>query len=165
MALTGDLMRKDKSVALGLFMISILYSIGCMELKLGTLRKPGPGLFPSLIAAALLFSTSAHLYKVFSKREEKSDRPEDGARLNLRAWAGLSICVFAYPVLMMFLDFVLSTFVTVFAMLLILRFRTWPVCLFVSLFTAVVFFVVFAMLLGVALPSGGIETFFYRLKG
>jgi hypothetical protein len=65
----------------------------------------------------------------------------------------------------MTLDFVLSTFVTVFAMLLILRFKTWPVCLLVSLFTAVACFVVFAMLLGVALPSGIIETFLYRLRG
>jgi len=146
-------------------MISILYAIGCMQLKLGTLQKPGPGLFPSLIAAALLLSTAVHLYKVFSKREEKSDRPEDGARMNLRAWAGLAVCVVAYPILMMYLDFVLSTFVTVFAMLLVLRYKTWPVCLFVSLFTAVVFFVVFAMLLGVVLPSGSIETFFYSLKG
>jgi hypothetical protein len=158
-------MRKDKSVALGLFGIAVLYSIGCMELKLGTLRKPGPGLFPSLIAAALLLSTAAHIYKVFTKKTETSASPEGTEAVNLRAWVGIAICVFAYPALLMALDFVLSTFVTVSAMLLILRFKSWPVCLLVSLFTAIACFVVFAMLLGVALPSGVIEMFLYRLRG
>ena len=158
-------MRKDKSVALGLFGIAVLYSIGCMQLKLGTLRKPGPGLFPSLIGAALLLSTAVHAYRVFTKKAETS-APSEGARaVNLRAWAGIAICVFVYPALLMTLDFVLSTFVTVFAMLLILRFKSWLVCLLVSLFTAIACFIVFAMLLGVALPSGFIETFLYRLRG
>jgi putative tricarboxylic transport membrane protein len=158
-------MRKDKSVALGLFGIAVLYSIGCIGLKLGTLRKPGPGLFPSLIATALLLSTAVHVCKVFTKKAETSEPPEGAQAVNLRAWAGIAVCVFAYPALLMALDFVLSTFVTVMAMLLILRFKTWPVCLVVSLFTAVACFVVFAMLLGVALPSGFIETFLYRLRG
>jgi hypothetical protein len=152
-------------VALGLFGIAVLYSIGCMELKLGTLRKPGPGLFPSLIAVALLLSTTAHLYKVFMKKPEASAPAEGALAVNLRAWVGIAICVFAYPALLMTLNFVLSTFTTVFAMLVILRFKTWPVCLLVSLFTAIACFVVFAMLLGVALPSGFIETFLYRLRG
>ena len=158
-------MRKDKSVALGLFGIAVLYSIGCIGLKLGTLRKPGPGLFPSLIAAALLLCTALHTYKVFTKKAETSAPPEGAQTVNLRAWAGIAICVFAYPALLMALDFVLSTFVTVMAMLLILRFKSWPVCLLVSLFTAIACFVVFAMLLGVALPSGFIEMFLYRLRG
>ena len=91
--------------------------------------------------------------------------PEGTQAVNLRAWVGIAVCVFAYPALLMSLDFVLSTFLTVFAMLLILRFKSWPVCFFVSLFTAIVCFVVFAMLLGVALPSGVIETFLYRFRG
>ena len=158
-------MRKDKSVALGLFGIAVLYSIGCVGLRLGTLRKPGPGLFPSLIAAALLISTAAHLYKVFTKKSETPSTPGSAQAVNLRAWMGIAVSVFAYPALLMALDFVLSTFVTVFSMLLILRFRSWPMCLLVSLFIAVACFVVFAILLGVALPSGFIETFLYRLRG
>ena len=158
-------MRKDKSAALGLFGIAVLYSIGCVGLKLGTLRKPGPGLFPSLIAVALLLCTVVHTYKVFKGKAETFSPPEGTQAVNLWAWVGIAICVFAYPALLMTLDFVLSTFVTVFAMLLILRFKTWLVCLLVSLFTSIACFVVFAMLLGVALPSGIIETFLYRLKG
>jgi hypothetical protein len=158
-------MKKDKSVALGLFGIALLYSIGCLGLKLGTLRKPGPGLFPSLIGVALLVSTAVHLYKVFAKPADTSASTEGAPAVNLGAWIGIAVCVFAYPALLMALDFVLSTFATVFAMLLILRFKTWPLCLLVSLFTAIVCFVVFAMLLGVALPSGFIETLLYRVRG
>ena len=158
-------MRKDRAIAIGLFAVSVLYFVGCMGLKLGALRKPGPGLFPSLIAMALLLSTGAHLYKVFRKEEKASGRRVGGPSVNLRTLGGLSVCILVYPALLMSLDFVLSTFLTVFGMLLVLRFRTWPVSLFVSLFTAVVCFVVFAMLLGVALPSGVFEAFLYRLKG
>ncbi len=158
-------MRKERAVAWGLFSISVLYFVSCMGLKLGALRKPGPGLFPSLIAVALLLSTGAHLYKVFRKEEEASGRPAGGPSVNLRTLGGLSAFIVVYPALLMSLDFVLSTFLTVFGMLLVLRFRTWPASLFVSLFTAIACFFLFAMLLGVALPSGVIETFLYKLRG
>jgi hypothetical protein len=86
-------MRKDKSVALGLFGIAVLYSIGCVGLKLGTLRKPGPGLYPSLIAVALLLCTVVHTYKVFTGKAETSSPPEGTQAVNLRAWVGIAICV------------------------------------------------------------------------
>jgi hypothetical protein len=102
---------------------------------------------------------------VFTKKAGTSEPTEGALAVNLRAWVGIAVCVFAYPALLMTLDFVVSTFVTVFAMLLVLRFKTWPVCLVVSLFTAIACFVVFAILLGVALPSGFIEGYLYRLRG
>ena len=158
-------MGKEKSVALGLFAISVLYAVGCLELKLGTLRQPGPGLFPSLIAAALLLSAGAYLYRVFKNKGDESARSEGLSQKDLRTLGGLSVCIFAYPAMLMGLDFIPATFLTVFGMLLILKFRSWPVSLLVALFTALVCFIVFAMLLGVALPSGAIEMFLYKLKG
>ncbi len=156
-------MRKEKSVALGLFVISILYSAGCIGLKMGTLRKPGPGLFPSLIAAALLLGTGVYLFRVFTEKGE----PSAGglSRKDRQTLGGLCVCIFAYPALLVALNFIPATFLAVFGMLLVLKFRTWPVSFLVSLFAAVACFVVFAILLGVALPSGAMETFLYKLKG
>ena len=159
-------MKKEKSVALGLFAISVLYTVGCLKLKPGTLRQPGPGLFPSLIAAALLLSSGAYLYRVFkNKGDDESGQSEGLSQKDLRTLGGLSLCIFAYPALLTGLDFIPATFLTVFGMLIILKFRSWPVSLLVSLFTALVCFIVFAMLLGVALPSGSIEMLLYKLKG
>jgi hypothetical protein len=159
-------MKKEKSVALGLFAISLLYAVGCLKLKLGHFQQPGPGLFPALIAAALLLSTGAYLYRVFkNKGDDESGRSEGLLKKDLRTLGGLSLCIFAYPALLTGLDFIPATFLTVFGMLLILKFRSWPVSLLVALFTALVCFIVFAMLLGVALPSGAIEMFLYKLKG
>ena len=165
MGVAGDLMRKEKFVALGLFAISVLYAVGCLELKLGTLQQPGPGFFPALIAAALLLSAGAYLYRVFKNKGDESGRSEGLSQKDLRILGGLSVCIFAYPVMLMGLAFIPATFLTVFGMLLVLKYRSWPVSLLVSLFTALVCFIVFAMLLGVALPSGAIEMFLYKLKG
>jgi hypothetical protein len=158
-------MKNEKSVALGLFVISVLYAVGCLKLKLGDFRQPGPGFFPSLIAASLLLSSGAYLYRVFKSKGDESGRSEGLSQKDLRTLGGLCVCIFAYPAMLMGLDFIPATFLTVFGMLFILKFKSWPVSLLVSLFTALVCFIVFAMLLGVALPSGAIEMFLYKLKG
>jgi hypothetical protein len=163
----GVMMRKEKSVALGLFAISVLYAAGCLKLKLGDFRQPGPGLFPSLIAAVLLLSAGVYLYRVFKNKgdDDEPGQSEGLSQKDLRTLGGLCVCIFAYPALLAGLDFIPATFCILFGMLLILKFRSWPVSLVVSLFTALLCFIVFAMLLGVALPSGAMEMFLYKLKG
>jgi len=161
----GDSMKKETIAALTLFGFSLLYALGCMGLKFGSLRKPGPGFLPSLIAVALILCTSVHLYQVLRQRSRASGSEQGSQPLNFRVVTGLGLCVFIYPALLMTVDFVIATFLSVFAMLLILRYKTWLVSLLVSLVTALVCFSAFGLVLGLALPSGPVEALLYRLRG
>jgi putative tricarboxylic transport membrane protein len=158
-------MKKETIAALTLFGFSLLYALGSLGLKFGSLRKPGPGFLPSVIAVALILCTSVHLFQVLRKRSRGSVSGPGSQPVNLRVVAGLGLCILVYPALLMTADFVIATFLTVLAMLLILRYKTWPLCLLVSLATALVCFIAFGVVLGLALPSGFIETVLYRLRG
>lgn len=71
----------------------------------------------------------------------------------------------AYPFLLFHLNFILATFLVVYTMLWILKYKgpVWDSLIAISL--AVMSFSVFALGLGVSLPSGPIEEIFYRLRG
>ncbi len=160
-------MSKDRITALALFGFSIAYLVASWQLKVGTLRKPGPGFLPVIIAACLLVCAGIHLWRVMARPAAGGKAPEKacGTKEKLRLVGGLTACVLAYPFLLMMVDFVAATFAACLAMLTILRYKTMPARLLVSAAMAVICFVSFAMLLAVAVPSGPIETFFFRLRG
>jgi putative tricarboxylic transport membrane protein len=84
---------------------------------------------------------------------------------DLKTAAWLTAAVLAYPVLLNYLDFILATFAVVYLMLLVLGFKRPAWGFVVSLLIVVACFMVFAVGLGVTLPSGPIEEFLYRLRG
>lgn len=154
---------KQKLTALSLFCFSILYVAGAWGLKLGSLRKPGPGFLPRLVGVCLVLCTGAHLWNVVRKKtESSSDESSEG-----NAWtvAWLAGAILAYPVLLYFLKFILATFVVIYFMLLVLKFKgpVWDCA--IALGVVVLTFVIFSMVLGVTLSIGPIEEFFFRLRG
>lgn len=163
-AATGDRgsMIRDKLTALGLFAFSVIYLVGGWDLKLGTLKKPGPGLLPLLVGTGLLVCTAIYLWQAF----RKAAAPVSSLKsFDLKKAAWMMAAVLAYPVLLNYLDFILATFAVVYLMLLVLKYKSPAWGLVVSLLIVVACFMVFAVLLGVTLPSGPIEELLYRLKG
>lgn len=152
----------DKLTALGLFGFAVSYLAGGWGLRLGTLKKPGPGLLPLLVGTGLLLCTAVYLWQVFTKpaASASSSKP-----FELKLAACLSTVVLAYPVLLGYLHFILATSAVFYLMLLMLRFKSPAWGLVVSLTIVVACFMIFAVLLGVTLPSGPLETFLYRVKG
>jgi putative tricarboxylic transport membrane protein len=155
-------MIRDKLTALGLFVFSVIYLVGGWDLKLGALRKPGPGLLPLLVGTGLLVCTAIYLWQAFRKPATLVSSLKS---LDLKTAAWLIAAVLAYPVLLNYLDFILATFAVVYLALLVLKFNRPVRGLVVSLMIVVACFLVFAVLLGVTLPSGPIEEFLYRLRG
>ncbi len=155
-------MLKHKLTAVGLFCFSILYLAGGWALKMGTLKRPGPGLLPHMVGIGLFILTGVHLWKTF--REPAESQTLSGP-VNQKSVFGLVAALLAYPVLLYYLNFIMATFAVVYFMLLVLKFKG-PVWDFVIALGMVVFsFVVFAMVLGVSLLNGPIEEFFFRLIG
>jgi len=153
---------KQKLTAVGLFCFSCLYVAGGWGLKLGTFKKPGPGMFPRLIGIGLLVCTGIYLWQTFRKPEKSEPSQEV---VHAGTVVQLSAAILVYPVLLHYLNFILATLAVVYFMLLTLKYKG-PVWDFVIALGSVVFsFVVFAMILGVSLSFGPVEEIFFRLRG
>jgi putative tricarboxylic transport membrane protein len=161
--------RPKKVTSLVLFGLSLFYLVTSFRLKLGTPRNPGPGLIPMAIGVLLLILTMVYLIRVFG---EKSPRPQAkageitvGAGKNYRGIIGILACTLVYPLILESLKFLVSTFAVAFAMLFILKPQRAILAVILALVLAVGSFVIFSLLLGVALPSGFLETLFFRIGG
>jgi Tripartite tricarboxylate transporter TctB family len=156
---------KEKVLAVILFGFSCLYLYGCLRLKLGILSNPGPGFIPLLVGVLLFVSTGAYLYRLYwgkdQRQEERREAAEEG--VNLGALLGILASVISYPFLLGELNFILSTLVVLFAMLVLLKFRTPFHSLVLAAGVTVVSFLIFGRFFGVALPSGLLEELLYRL--
>lgn len=153
---------KHKLTAVSLFCFTILYLIGGWELKLGTLRKPGPGLFPRLVGIGLLVSTGIYLWQVLRKESESKPSPEPA-----RPWvvASLAGAILVYPLLLYYLNFILATFAVIYFMLFVLKFKGPLWDLVIAFALVIISFAVFAMGLGVSLSVGPIEEILFQLRG
>ena len=153
---------KNKLTALSLFCFSILYLIGGWGLKMGSMRKPGAGLFPRLIGIGLFVSTGLYLWQVL-KHETESNSLPGSAKTGVVVLLAGSILV--YPLLLYYLNFILATFAVVYFMLIVLKYKGPVWDFFIALGLVIFSFMVFAMGLGVSLSVGPIEEIFFRLRG
>lgn len=151
--------HNQKIVSVTLLGFLLLYLISSLRLKMGTLKNMGPGFFPLVIGSLLLACTSTHLILLFRK---KPPSVETNKRVpvkdnNFMAIIGLLVCTTAYPFMLEPLNFVISTLIIGFAMLILLKPRNVIFSFFLSLGMAVGCFLIFTRLFGVALPSGPVE--------
>jgi hypothetical protein len=153
---------KHKLTALSLFCFTILYLIGGWGLTLGTLRKPGPGLFPRLIGIGLLVSTGIYLFQSLRKKPTAESVPEAAHPRTVVLVAG---AILVYPLLLYYANFITATFAVVYFMLIVLRYKGPVWDFFIALGLVIFSFMVFAMGLGVSLSVGPIEEIFFRLRG
>jgi len=153
---------KHKLTAVSLFCFTILYLVGGWGLKVGTMRKPGPGLFPRLIGIGLLVSTGIYLWQVLRKEAESEPLPEPAKPGIVALLAG---AILVYPLLLYYLNFILATFAVVYFMLIVLKFKGPAWDFFIALGLVIFSFMVFAMGLGVSLSVGPIEEIFFQLRG
>jgi putative tricarboxylic transport membrane protein len=152
---------KERIVSLGILVFAMVYMAGAIALKVGTLAQPGAGQFPAAIAIALLAIAAFHAWRTFRKAAEK----EEGHSWTELAPAGIAASLVVYPILLKTLDFLLSTFIVLFALLLLLKFKTRKISFLTALVTTILSFIIFTGLLGVVVPSGFMEQFILRTLG
>jgi hypothetical protein len=159
--------RYQKITAFILFGFSLLYFFSSLRLKLGTLKYPGPGLIPVGIGGLLLLCTGIYLARVLRVKPPGGKKREEGPRgeKNYLAIFGILGCTLAYPFLLEYGKFVVSTFAVAYLMLVLLKPSRSLFSFFLALAMAVGSFLVFSRFLGVALPSGFLEDFLFRIGG
>lgn len=163
----GKSRRKDKVTAVILFGFSLFYFISCLRLKLGTAKNPGPAFIPVAIGGLLLLCTALYLIRVFGAKSPGAERGGPAAEegKNYRAIIGIIACTVVYPFILETLKFTVSTLTVAFVMLVLLKPQRPVSSFFLALGMAVATFLVFSRLLGVALPSGFLEDFLFRIGG
>lgn len=152
---------KERIVSLGILIFAMVYTAGAIALKVGTLAQPGAGQFPAAIAVCLLAISAFHVWRTFRQTAEF----DEGHRWTQLAPAGIAAALVVYPILLKTLDFLFSTFIVLFVLLRLLRFKTTLISFLTALFTTIFSLIVFTGLLGVVLPSGVMEQFILTILG
>ena len=145
---------KERIVSIGILVFALVYLAGSISLKVGTLAQPGAGQFPAAIAFCLLVAAAWQAWRTFRQKGEK----DEGHSWTQLAPAGIAAVLIVYPLLLKTLSFLISTFIVLFALFKLLRFKTTLVSFLTALFATLLAFVVFAGLLGVVVPGGVMES-------
>jgi hypothetical protein len=146
---------KERIVSLGILIFAMVYTAGSIALKVGTRAQPGAGLFPAAVAFSLLTVAAFHVWRTFRKTVEK----EEGHSWTKLAPAGIAAALVVYPILLKTLSFLFSTFIVLFVLLRLLRFKTTLTSFLTALVTTILSFIIFTGLLGVVVPSGLMEQY------
>ncbi len=152
---------KEQIVSLGILVFALVYLAGSLALKVGTLAQPGAGLFPAMVAFFLLAIAAFHAWRTF-----RNTSPEGaGHRWTQLAPAGIAAALIFYPMLLKALSFLVSTFIVLYVLFRLLRFKTTLISFLTALFTTLLAFIIFTGLLGVTLPNGFLEGFILKTMG
>jgi putative tricarboxylic transport membrane protein len=146
---------KERIVSIGILVFALVYLAGSIALKVGTRAQPGAGLFPAAVAFSLLAISAFHAWRTFRRTAEK----DEGHSWTQLAPAGIAAALVVYPILLKTMSFLLSTFIVLFVLFQLLRFKTTLISLLTALFTTILSFIIFTGLLGVVVPSGVMEQF------
>lgn len=152
---------KERLVSLGILVFALVYLAGSISLKVGTGARPGAGMFPTAIAVSLLAIAAFHAWRTFRATIEQ----DAGHSWTQLAPAGIAAALIVYPLLLHALDFLLSTFIVLFVLFRLLRFKTTLVSLLTAVGTTLFSYFIFAGLLGVVLPAGIMEEYILKITG
>ncbi len=150
---------KERIVSAGILVFALVYLAGSISLKVGTLAQPGAGLFPTVIAFCLLVIAAFHAWRTFRTKGEQ----DEGHSWTQLAPAGIAAALIVYPILLKGLNFLLSTFIVLFVLFRLLRFKTTLISFLTALIATLLAFIIFAGLLGVVVPAGFVEEFILKI--
>ena len=156
------MIAKERIVAAVLLVYSLVYFLGSLGMDRGSLDNPGCGVFPGAIGLSLLALALVNGYRVFFRRPAGAE----GQQMGFEGYRGpfaLMISVFAYPLLLGILNFLPATFLILFFMLFLLRYRKFLGSTLIAGGVTLATYLIFTKVLGVVFPSGPIEHFVYSL--
>ncbi|MBE3572506.1 MAG: tripartite tricarboxylate transporter TctB family protein [Moorella humiferrea] len=145
---------QEITIAVGILIFALLYLGGSISLKVGTLSQPGPGFMPAAVATLLLITALAHTFQCFRDHNKKEEGKNSWFEPSSLVIGAVTII---YPFLLRPLNFLLATFITLFALLRILKYKSTLVSFLIAFFTTIFAFIIFSKFLGVILPAGPLE--------
>jgi putative tricarboxylic transport membrane protein len=161
-----DSTRKQRVASFVLFFFSLVYLYGCLGLKIGRTGNPGPGFMPLVVGILLVFFSGLGLVQTLRRRQASIPDAEGDSptTAGILFPLGTAACVLLYPFLLKGLKFIPSTFLVMFVMLVMNRYKNLALNGLIALVIAVASFVFFSMILGVVLPMGKLEILIFQLR-
>ncbi|MGE5575928.1 MAG: tripartite tricarboxylate transporter TctB family protein [Syntrophothermus sp.] len=150
---------QERAIAIGILIFALIYLASSIALSVGTLAEPGPGFMPAAVGTLLLLVASFHAYRSF--RGPAGQGGENG--WFKAAPLGIALATLAYPFLLRPLRFLLSTFIVLFVLFRLMRYKTTLISLIIAAAATVASFLIFSRLLGVVFPAGFLEDLLMRL--
>lgn len=150
---------KERVISIGILVFALVYLAGSISLSVGTVAQPGPGFMPAGIAFGLLMAAGINVYKAFRMGKEKT---EGDSWLKIEPM-GIAVILFVYPIILRPLYFIIATFLVLFILLRLMKFKSLLVSFLTAIFATLISFYLFSNVLGVVLPSGAIEEIILRL--
>jgi putative tricarboxylic transport membrane protein len=142
--------RARLMLAAGGLLLGIVYLAATWRYPMGTLRHPGPGLYPLMVASLLLLSSLATAWESRSMAMGAIEWPQGAGRWRM---AAILLAVMAYIVLLPNAGHLIACAVTTLISLQALGGLRWPTKIFLAVFFGVASFYLFNNLLGVPLPG------------
>ncbi|MCL4515853.1 MAG: tripartite tricarboxylate transporter TctB family protein [Firmicutes bacterium] len=147
---------QEKAISLAVLIFALVYLASSIALSVGTLAEPGPGFMPTAVGALLLIVAAFYAYRTFRGRAERAEK-EGGSSWLKAAPLGIALATVAYPFILRPLNFLLSTFLVLFVLFRLMRYKSTLASLLIAAVATIASFLIFAKLLGVVLPSGFLE--------
>jgi putative tricarboxylic transport membrane protein len=123
-----------------------------LQLPMGPLAQPGPGLFPVIAGGVLVLASFVTLLEGWRMgREERIELPVGPGRTRLLSLVGL---LTGYFLLLPWLGHLISTMLFCASMMRVLSDRSWLAIVAYSLPIAIAIYLVFVVLLQVPMPRG-----------
>ena len=133
-------------------LLAVAYLAEAMRYPRGTMAQPGPGLFPLAVGALMLIAALGTGLEVRSrKRWEEMDWPRGLDALRV---LGVLAASLGYVLLLPHLGHPVAATLVTLVVLQMMQFRGWVVRLTLSLVIGLGSYYLFAVLLGVPLPTG-----------
>jgi putative tricarboxylic transport membrane protein len=142
-------------VAAAFLLLSVAYGIGSLLLPMGTLERPGPGFFPSIVALVMAALSGPLLWRFLCIKEPQPLGEHSFPRgPDLRRVLALGGSLILFAVLLQPLGYRITSALLMGTVLRLLGMRHWGrIALSAVLATAISYWI-FALLLDVPLPPG-----------
>jgi hypothetical protein len=158
--------KRESIAAFALFIFSLVYLTSGLGIRIGRAANPGPGFMPLVVGILLVFFSGIDLLRTLRRRQSSISAAEgdESAPAGILLPLGTAACVLSFPFLLKGLKFILSTFLVMFIMLVMNRYKHLVLNAVIALVIALGSFVFFYMILGVVLPMGKVEIFVLQLR-
>jgi putative tricarboxylic transport membrane protein len=135
------------------FALAVLFLFGTREYRLGTLARPGPGLYPFLIAVLLVMSTAGSIVEALRAKSSGAaiEWPDGAGWLRI---ATIMIATVGYIMLVSTLGDLVSGIVATLMVTRAMGMSSWARAGLLAVATAIGLHVLFSVVLGVPLPHG-----------
>jgi len=158
---TTNFKKRDAGPAFVWTILGIVVTVASLQLGLGALRKPGPGMMPFLLGLVLIFLSLPLLLSSLKRilnEKTKEGNPWKGINYGRMSLAVLALVI--YGLLIEYVGFTVSVFVTIFFLYRLVSAKKTLWVLVFACGTAAFCYLVFVIALRVEFPSFPRHLFF-----